>query len=290
MISRVPTRNKDATAHAKNEGGLSRDTLPGKRVSLAISILVLAFLAFPLAAQSELIKLEALASYYGDEFQGRPTSSGEIFDMNGYTCAHKNLPFGTMLEVTNLENGRKTVVRVNDRGPFVAGRELDVSKAAAYDLGMVATGTARVSIRKIGMDSASAAARPAGGAALGSAPTATAGTAAVAAASPAQPDAPPASAATAPGTADATPAKTAVSAGTAPSGEPRWRIQLGSFSKPENADRFVVQLRKDGFNPAIERNGTMTRVVLAGIPDSALGPMKDRLAAAGYGNCLVRGE
>ncbi len=289
MNSRLPMENRDTTVRAEREGGSSRQSLPGKRAPLIITLLVLTLLAFPVAAQSELIKLEALASYYGDEFQGRPTSSGEIFDMNAYTCAHKNLPFGTMLEVTNLENGRKTVVRVNDRGPFVAGRELDVSKAAAYDLGMVSTGTARVSIRKIGMDRPSAALSPAGGPVSGNATTTTGNTAS-AANTPANTDAAPARAAPVTAEASAAPAIAAASAGIAPSGEQRWRIQLGSFSKPENADRFVVQLRKDGFNPAIERNGTMTRVVLAGIPDSALGSMKDRLAAAGYGNCLVRGE
>ena len=67
--------------------------------------------AAPLAADSELIKIEAIASYYGDEFQGRPTSSGELFDMNAHTCAHKTLPFGTLLEITNLENGRVVTVQ-----------------------------------------------------------------------------------------------------------------------------------------------------------------------------------
>jgi len=238
-------------------------------------------IATPLAAQDALVKLEAVASYYGDEFQGRPTSSGEIFDMNAYTCAHKTLPFGTMLEVTNLANGRKSVVRVNDRGPFVEGREIDVSKAAAYDLGMVSTGTARVSIRKVGMD----------------------GTAATAASATAPTLATPATTASAPALASAAPVASTTAAApayiqdralkgnaNAPGTEARWRIQLGSFSKPENANRLVIQLRKDGFNPAIERSESMTRVVLAGIPDSALGSMKDRLAAAGYANGLVRGE
>lgn len=106
-------------------------------------------LSLPLLAQGEVIKLEAIASFYADDFHGKPTSSGEIFDMHALTAAHKTLPFGTMLEVTNLANGRKVFVRVNDRGPFVEGRELDVSKGAAQELGMLETGTARVSIRKI---------------------------------------------------------------------------------------------------------------------------------------------
>ncbi|TAH46038.1 MAG: septal ring lytic transglycosylase RlpA family protein, partial [Treponema sp.] len=99
---------------------------------LAVALILLAAAA-PLAAQSDIISSEAYASWYGEEFQGRPTSSGELFDMNAYTAAHKTLPFGTMLEVTNLDNGKKVTVRVNDRGPFVEDRELDVSRAAAVE-------------------------------------------------------------------------------------------------------------------------------------------------------------
>lgn len=87
-----------------------------------------------------------VASYYGREFHGRRTASGEIFDMFALTCAHRKLPFGTRIRVTNLDNGKSVIVRVNDRGPFVAGRILDLSYAAAKRIGMVATGTARVKI------------------------------------------------------------------------------------------------------------------------------------------------
>ncbi len=104
-----------------------------------------------LAAQSEIIKLEATASYYGKEFHGRPTSSGETFDMYAMTAAHKSLPFGTLLEVTNLANGKRVMVRVNDRGPFVENREIDLSYGAAEALGMIEVGVAKVSIRKTGM-------------------------------------------------------------------------------------------------------------------------------------------
>lgn len=84
------------------------------------------------------------ASYYGADFHGKKTSSGETFDMNAYTCAHKELPFGTVLKVTNLANGVSVRVRVNDRGPFVTDREIDLSTAAARRLDMIKTGTARV--------------------------------------------------------------------------------------------------------------------------------------------------
>lgn len=91
-------------------------------------------------------KSDVEASYYADKFHGRQTASGETFNMNALTAAHKTLPFNTMVKVTNLANGKSVTVRINDRGPFVAGREIDVSKAAAVQLGMVASGTARVSL------------------------------------------------------------------------------------------------------------------------------------------------
>lgn len=80
------------------------------------------------------------ASWYGERFQGRPTASGERFDMNRLTAAHKTLPFDTMVRVRNLQTGREVDVRINDRGPFTKGRVIDVSRAAAEALGMVAAG------------------------------------------------------------------------------------------------------------------------------------------------------
>ena len=85
-----------------------------------------------------------IASWYGEEFHGRPTSNREIYDMNDMTAAHPRLPFGTMVMVTNLDNERTAVVRINDRGPFVKNRIIDLSYAAARVLGMVGPGTARV--------------------------------------------------------------------------------------------------------------------------------------------------
>jgi rare lipoprotein A len=91
-----------------------------------------------------------IASWYGREFHGRRTACGERYDMHGRTAAHKTLPLQTVLLVTNLENGRETVVRVNDRGPFVKGRILDLSLTAARELGIVQKGTARVRISALG--------------------------------------------------------------------------------------------------------------------------------------------
>lgn len=84
------------------------------------------------------------ASYYGRELHGRRTASGERFDMNKMTAAHRTLPFGTQLRVCNTGNERCVVVRVNDRGPFHGGRVLDLSRGAANRIGMVSSGTARI--------------------------------------------------------------------------------------------------------------------------------------------------
>jgi len=87
------------------------------------------------------------ASWYGERHQGRRTASGEVYDMHRLTAAHPALPFGTLVLVTNLQNGRSVQVRVNDRGPTVAGRIIDLSYAAARALGAVAAGTIPVSVR-----------------------------------------------------------------------------------------------------------------------------------------------
>jgi rare lipoprotein A len=87
-----------------------------------------------------------MASWYGGEFHGKKTANGEIFNTYEFTAAHKELPFNTVVTVTNLTNGKTVKVRINDRGPFVAGRVIDLSYAAAKELGMVEAGTSRVKI------------------------------------------------------------------------------------------------------------------------------------------------
>ena len=90
------------------------------------------------------------ASWYGKGFHGRPTASGEIYDMYKFTAAHKTLPIGTYCLVENLENGRRTIVRINDRGPFVKNRIIDLSFAAARAIGMIGPGVARVRVTALG--------------------------------------------------------------------------------------------------------------------------------------------
>ena len=91
-----------------------------------------------------------LASWYGDQFNGRPTATGERFDMHALTAAHKTLPLPGLVEVTNLANGRRIVVRVNDRGPFVDNRIIDLSRGSAEALGMLNAGVGEVRVRYLG--------------------------------------------------------------------------------------------------------------------------------------------
>ncbi len=100
---------------------------------------------YPLKSAQNFVET-GTASWYGPGFHGKKTSNGERYNQNAMTAAHKLLPFGTRLRVTNLENGRVTEVRVNDRGPFVGSRIIDLSRAAAKELGMMNKGTARVRI------------------------------------------------------------------------------------------------------------------------------------------------
>lgn len=208
------------------------------------------------AGEAEVLKLEALASFYAEDFHGRPTASGELFDMNALTAAHKTLPFGTILEVTNLSNGKRVTVRVNDRGPFVPNREIDLSRSAAEKLDMITAGVARVSIRKI------------------SGPTGQKGTLLLKTARRTQPS--------------GTPEKTAESAQA--TGVKTWRIQLASFSHEANATRLARTLQEQGFSPAFEKSGAMIRVVLPGIADNTLAATQKRLDFAGHAGYLVRRE
>ncbi len=90
--------------------------------------------------KSESVYISGECSYYGKKFHGRKTANGETFDMYGFTAAHRTLPFGTLLEVENLQNGKKVIVRINDRGPFKKQRILDLSYAAAKELDMLKSG------------------------------------------------------------------------------------------------------------------------------------------------------
>jgi peptidoglycan lytic transglycosylase len=91
------------------------------------------------------------ASWYGPKFHGKLTANGEIYDQMALTAAHKSLTFGTLLKVTNPRNGRSVIVRINDRGPYIQGRDLDLSKGAAIELGMLKKGVGRVKIEEVAL-------------------------------------------------------------------------------------------------------------------------------------------
>ena len=96
---------------------------------------------------------EGVATFYGQEFQGKTTASGDVFDPNALTMAHRSLPFGTRVRVTNTENHRSVEVTVTDRGPFVAGRIADLSLAAARQIGMVAHGVVEATLEVLRLGS-----------------------------------------------------------------------------------------------------------------------------------------
>ena len=99
-------------------------------------------------------QLSGVASYYADEFNGRKTASGEVYDMNDLTAAHRTLPFGSRVRVVNVDTGKSVIVRINDRGPFKDDRVIDLSLGAAKQLGLIALGTGRVilQILELGME------------------------------------------------------------------------------------------------------------------------------------------
>jgi rare lipoprotein A len=158
-----------------------------------------------------------IASWYGPDFHGKPTSSGETYDMHAMTAAHKTLPIPTWVEVTNLRNDRRVIVRVNDRGPFVDDRVIDLSYSAAEALDMIRDGTARVQVRALGSPAASPvearATEPRSG-----------GLAIISEAS----------------------AGTPVSAV-----RPSLYVQVGAFSDRDNAAGLVARLRRSGFDNTI---------------------------------------
>jgi rare lipoprotein A len=165
-----------------------------------------------------------VASWYGRDFHGLATSSGETYNMHALTAAHTTLPIPTWVEVTNLANGKRVVVRVNDRGPFVDSRLIDLSYAAALQLDMIRNGTARVEVRALD-------------APPGTPPvTTTAATTAVTAPIPA---------AAATGSVVAPPLAVGGSAAASPS-EPLF-VQVGAFAERANASKLVDRLKVNGF-------------------------------------------
>jgi len=203
-----------------------------------------------------------IASWYGEDFHGRLTANGEEYDMHALTAAHKTLPIPTWVEVTNLNNGRRVIVKVNDRGPFVGGRLIDLSYAAAETLGMVRAGTARVEVRALGVPVGSELPEQPVLAAAGPAESSTRGFALIATAAAAEPDA---------------------------SARPMRQLfaQVGAFADRANAARLADRLTASGQTNVFvvsETGGArdLYRVRIGPLPDeAAFGALERHLAALG---------
>lgn len=208
---------------------------------------------------------EGTASWYGPGFHGKVTASGEVYDKEGLSAAHKTLPFGTYLRVISLDNGSSVVVRVNDRGPYAKGRIIDLSEAAARMLGMIPSGTARVRLELIPAEEALA---WKGGTPDGSRPS-----------DAVRPDGSPPSSAAKPAGQGA-PAPREGSADTV-------RIQVASYADEANARATVKRLALSGIEAAIEEAGSVHRVVISGLSVEESREIGQRLDSLGYRGCLV---
>lgn len=219
---------------------------------------------------AEVYKEKATVSFYADGFHGKKTSSGETFNMYDLTCANKTLPFGTLLKVTNLANGKSVTVRVNDRGPFVADRELDLSKGAAQKLGMINAGTAqtRIEIIKRGPDTQL------------SRITAQKAMQIVAQKSGGKNQPKTASA-------DQT-KKPEQSAKKYPVGT-RWDLQVGAFSTKESANELAQRLLKSGFkNVVFQKTSSVYRVVIKDVAAEKVESTRSQLVRGGFSDPVVR--
>ena len=221
-----------------------------------------------------------MASWYGSKFDGRRTANGERYDMHQLTAAHPTLPFGTLVQVTNVENGRQVVVRINDRGPFGRRRVIDLSYAAARELRMVGPGTARVELAVLGRFDLMAPASPAQPILL------------AAAAVPASPDAAP------PGTpaAVAAPATTPavdtadVDLPDADPAAPRihYTVQVGAFGEAERAEALQRGLAGHYPEAVVLSDGTWSRVQVGRFGDREQAEaLRDELASTGLAAVVV---
>ena len=198
------------------------------------------------------------ASWYGDQFNGRPTATGERFDMHALTAAHKTLPLPGLVEVTNLGNGRRIVVRVNDRGPFVEGRIIDLSRGSAEALGMLSAGVGQVRVRYLGR-----APRTGGGTTLQYA------------------EARPAPA--------PVPAPVVAQPQDAAYGGEAWWIQAGAFSDRRAARRVADRLGdRATVDVASAGDGALFRVLVGPWPDpNAAEQARQAVIARGYADALL---
>jgi rare lipoprotein A len=224
--------------------------------AVALGIGALAFGGASIAAAEPALSAApvetGVASWYGSDFHGRRTSNGEVYDKEKLSCAHRTLPFGSYVLVRNLDNDSSVVVRVNDRGPFAKNRVIDLSEAAARIIGMIPTGTARVSLTPIPREEALAWK----GGPIGGSPAA------------------------APPGAEGSAAETQPAPARAP--EARVRIQVASYASEANAKATVERLAASGLAASIERSGGHFRVVFPELSPEEARATTTRLKGLGY--------
>lgn len=226
------------------------------------------FITSVFSSFAEVYKKEATVSFYAEDFHGKKTSNGEIFNMNALTCANKSLPFDTKLKVTNLSNGKSVIVRVNDRGPFVADRELDLSKAAAIKLDMVKQGVAKVKIEIVEMGPDTKISRDTAARAMEIVNRKK--TAAADLTQKTQP-------------------KAAAVKSTTYDAAKYYDIQLGSFKTRENAEKRAREIKKAGFtNIVLQSNSEIIRVAIGKIPGNKVPALEKELKAKGFTDYLVK--
>ena len=268
-----------------------------KYLNLFVLFATVFFIPHYLHAQTQttgIFRQEGIASWYGKEFEGRPTASGEVYDSSKLTAAHPDLPFGTMVVITNRHNNKKVTVRINDRGPFVSARIIDVSRAAAEQLDMIVTGTAPVMIESIDQI-------------VVSSPTVEPVQATPPVNTPPVTQTPiiqePAAA--------IQPAVTTVyvqqpvvtqvynQIKLTPeiniAHNKKYRLQIGSYKVARNAVDTFERLKNAGLNPAYERHedsgmGEFFRVVLAGISGADVQSITEKLGDVGFKEALIREE
>jgi rare lipoprotein A len=298
---------------------LPADTYNMKRYIFVFFILTgIVFFSAAQTANDGSFRQEGIASWYGKEFEGRPTANGEIFNPSLFTAAHPSLPFGTILTITNKQNMKQVTVRVNDRGPFVSSRIIDLSMAAAEALDIINTGTAPVIVEK--------ALNTVLGPVLGQAsdnksvPVTAAVTANTNSSVSAETDEPikqkppvttgsttqleivnvPADSplveeyinTSTPKAQEFYNAPAAKIVGTIPptTSSKLYRLQVGAFTVPKNALNAFDKLKSAGLNPAYEQNGEFYRVVLAGLKASEIQAVAQILANNGFQEAIIREE
>ena len=228
-------------------------------------------LAFNSMAAAFVYKDNVVASFYAEAFHGKKTSNGELFSMYSMTCAHKMLPFNTVIKVTNLSNGKTAQVRVNDRGPFVKNREIDLSKAAAIQLDMLKSGTTKVRLEIVSLGPYNKLSQQTGKKAC-----AKMGIKYYEISIPKNED---------------TKALSHIQQikSVPRDSNKKWDIQIGAFSSKENATKFAKQAKKQGISSVVlQITSTSVKVAVKNIKTKDLNSKIDELARKGYTDLVVK--